>query len=150
MDCFLPWFRHAFRYKERYWRVKLWKQHHDRRFNLSQVLENVLPTRTRTYRLIVGEFILFVFLHCVPNTFLCSHYEEYLVELIYGRSVMTRAPVRMDKVKMAADRSDPVTEGSASPAAKTRMSGDWRVMRGKDCECTASTMLFRYIFISYK
>lgn len=57
---------------------------------------------------------------------------------------MTLAPGRTDKVAVAAERSGPVTGGSASPAAKTRTSGDWRVTREKDFECTVSMTPFRY------
>lgn len=86
---------------------------------------------------------LFVLL-CTSNMFfLCLRYIEYLVEFIYGRSVTIRALGQTDKVAIAAERFGRVIGGSASPVAKTRTSGDWRAMRGRDCECTASTMPFR-------
>jgi len=50
----------------------------------------------------------------------------------------------MDKVGTVAEQLGPVTGGSANPVAKTRTSGDWKATRGKDCECTASMMPFRY------
>lgn len=82
----------------------------------------------------VSQFLLC----CASNIFLCLRYIEYWVELIYGRSVMTRVPDRMDKVAVVGRAAGPRgTEESVSLAEKTRTSGDWRVTREKDCECTA-------------
>lgn len=120
---------------------------------MSQVLENVVQsTGTRANRLVVGEcviqLLLFSFFRAsmrIGHISMFIRCIEYLVVLIYGRSATIRVPDRTDKAGTAAERSGPGTGGSASPAAKTRTSGDWRATRGKDCECTASTTPFRYI-----
>jgi len=114
--------RNAFRFTEQCRGNELWEQHNDGRDDVSQVFKNVLSTGTRTYRLVVGKLIFF--LNHTSNIFLCLRYKEYLVELIYGRSAMIRAPGRMDKVGTAAEQLGPVTGGSANPVAKTRTSGD--------------------------
>lgn len=86
--------------------------------------------------------LFFVYPTC-PNVFLCLRCIEYLVVLIYGRSVMIRVLDQTDKAEVAVERPGLVTGGSASPVAKTRMSGGWRATRGKDYECIASTTPFR-------